>query len=134
MKVNKFNMSWQLVRTKAKDIKDVDEKIDYVLNFLRSEGFYKNYVRVRNWLHTTKMAYKDQREQFTSAMNLIDEQKNEFNKVGDSDNNFNNFTKEDILLVLKDLQKRKYNFQFNKVPQDHISFVRGIENYLNKEE
>ena len=48
MKVNKFNIHWQIVRVDAKSIKKVDEKIKFIINFLNSNKNIHNYERVLN--------------------------------------------------------------------------------------
>ena len=35
-RANKFNIHWQIVRTNARDIKDVDAKINHVMNYLNA--------------------------------------------------------------------------------------------------
>jgi len=125
--MNKFNMTWQLIRTKAKLIKDVDQKVNYVLNFIKEDNYFSNYDRVKNWLRTSSYAYKD-RSVFNNALSFIETLEY---IDGDSDDDLNNFDKSEIEMVLKDLNKRKYNFQFNGVPKDHIVFVGRLNEVLS---
>lgn len=125
--MNKFNMTWQLIRTKAKLIKDVNQKVNYVLDFVMEDNYFSNYDRVKNWLRTTSYAYKD-RSVFNNALSFIETLEY---IDGDSDDDLNNFDKGEIEMVLKDLNKRKYNFQFNGAPKDHIVFVGRLNEVLS---
>ena len=58
MRSNKFNIHWQIVRVKARSIKDVDAKVDFVMDFLNSNKNVHNKDRVSNWLKMTSYAYK----------------------------------------------------------------------------
>lgn len=126
--MNKFNMTWQLIRTKAKLIKDVNKKVNYVLDFVKEDNYFSNYDRVKNWLRTTSYAYKD-RSVFNNALTLLET----LNYIeGDSDDDLNNFDQSEIEMVLKDLNKRKYNFQFKGAPKDHIVFVEKLTEVINE--
>jgi hypothetical protein len=135
-KTNKFNIHWQIVRTKARSIKSVKEKLEYVLGFLKQNPNQHNYNRIANWVKMTGVAYPDgspQREAFTDALNDLEENMEDYiNIIDDMDNDLSEISTEDLKLVLKDLSKRKYNFQFNKTPQDHIDFINAVEDELKK--
>lgn len=120
---NKFVYDWQLVRVKAKSIKDVDKKVDFVLDFLDSNPTNNNYDRVKNWLSMTKLAY-DNKKPFDDALTYIATKKYT-DKSDDLD--LDDKPIENLKLILKDLKKRKYGFQFNKIPKDHIDFVNKLE-------
>jgi hypothetical protein len=130
MKSNKFNASWQLARVQAKSIKDVDAKIWHVLRHFDENKNEHDKDRVLNWLNTTAIAYKDVeiKEKFNFAKSLVNSA-----AVVDEDNKcvLSDISRDDILLIRKDLSKRKYNFQFKKTPQAHINFMEMIEEILN---
>ncbi|MFA7127910.1 MAG: hypothetical protein WC136_01935 [Sphaerochaeta sp.] len=131
MKVNKFNPLWQIARLRAKEIKNVNEKIKFIMEYLeRNKNIYdKN--RVENWLKTTRMAYKAtplNQLKFDKALTKIPQMQFDFN---DNNSQITDLSLKDAKDVLRDLKKRKYNFQFNKAPQDHIEFVAKLEEYIN---
>ena len=133
-RVNKFNIHWQIVRTQAKAIKSVKDKIQHVLSFLEENPNHHNYIRVLNWLKTTGMAYpkgSPMAQAFHDAIDTLAENVEDYvNVLDDIDNDLSNISTEDLKMVLKDLNKRKYNFQFKKTPQDHIDFVATVEKEL----
>ena len=99
MRSNKFNIHWQIVRVKARSIKDVDAKVDFVMDFLNSNKNVHNKDRVSNWLKMTSYAYKD-RSAFDVEINgdfILEDLDNDLSKV-DLDN---------LKLVFKDLSKRE---------------------------
>lgn len=135
MKSNKFNIHWQVVRTKAKKIKQVQDKIKLVLSFLYANKNIHNFDRVSNWLQTTGFAYKDESKlEFELALNELKSNKCEYFNEIDSDNDFSKYSIIDLKAVLADLSKRKYDFQFNSVPKDHTQFASDLLNYLNGKE
>jgi hypothetical protein len=129
-RVNKFNIRWQIIRTNAKKYKNVDQKIDYVLGFLRMYNSKENYARVKNWLTMTAMGYREQSIKilFSQSKELIETI--EYDKE-DEKNDFSIFSIEDLIYVHKDLTKRKYGFQYSKVPVSHINFMRELTEYLD---
>ena len=130
-KVNKFNIHWQIVRTKARRIKDATQKIEFVMDFLKSHANQYNYERVLNWLKMTSVAYpegSEQREAFKTAIQNLPS-KESLSGIDDN-NDLTKIPTEDLQLVLNDLKTRKYNFQFNRIPKDHIEFVNRLEQEL----
>ncbi len=124
---NKYNIAWQIVRTKARRIKDVDDKLRYVMQFLKENSSRENVNRLKNWAFMSRMGYRDQasKQLFTKMLDQLDVFKCE---MSDSDNtDFTNISNKDLQLVHKDLKKRKFNFQYSKVPKDHIDFMKALE-------
>ena len=135
-KVNKFNIHWQVTRVKAKKIKGIKNKIDFILSFLNDNLSEENYARVENWFRMTKMGYHQDRE----IRNLLDKELNGFLVdvseecwVEDNENDLSLFSDDDILAVYEDLSKRKYGFQFQYVPEAHINFLKKLESRLHNE-
>ena len=63
-------------------------------------------------------------DKINHILRYLDDNKN----IHDKDS----ISKEDILMVLNDLDKRKYKFRFNgKVPEDHKKFVIDLNDHLN---
>ena len=124
--INKFNISWQLVRVKARKIKDVENKIDFVLDFLKKNNSKENFGRIVNWLKMARLGYKDmnKRQLFIDALNLIG--KNKYD-ARDNVNDLSLIISDDLLMVYKDLSKRKYGFQYKSAPKSHIEFVTKLE-------
>ena len=127
--VNKFQIRWQLIRTQAKKIKDVDVKIQFVKNFISEYPSKENYARVKNWMVMSAMPYKEveckmlftQGKQFLETITY---------SMEDEVNDFEMFTDEELQLVYKDLKKRKYTFQFDKAPTTHVKFMESLKEYL----
>ena len=123
MRSNKFNIHWQIVRVKARSIKDVDAKVDFVMDFLNSNKNVHNKDRVSNWLKMTSYANKD-RSAFDVEINgdfILEDLDNDLSKV-DLDN---------LKLVFKDLSKRKYGFQYKSVPLAHTEFMIELKKELD---
>ena len=134
-KINKFNINWQLVRTKARAIHDVPQKIEYVMNFLREYPNQYNFARVWNWIKMTGVAYPKtsaEHQAFIEAEQKIHENEGQYASKTDDINDLTKVSTADLKLVLDDLKKRKYAFQFGKVPEDHIHFVQQLEDELKK--
>ena len=130
---NKFNIHWQIVRTNARDIKDVDDKISYVIKFLNKNKNIHNYDRVHNWLKMTGVAYKgEKREKFVEILSEVEYNKEEYASKEDMSNDLNSIPKEDLEKVYKDLSKRKYGFQYKSVPKAHTEFLNKLEEVLDK--
>ena len=132
MKVNKFNIHWQIVRVDAKSIKKVDEKIKFIINFLNSNKNIHNYERVLNWLKMTSLSYENNRGIFNNCIHNIENNYNEYQSCVDNVNNLEDISTNDLLKVFKDLSKRKYNFQFKSVPKDHTNFMDNLNNEIAK--
>ena len=108
---------------KARSIKDVDAKVDFVMDFLNSNKNVHNKDRVSNWLKMTSYAYKD-RSAFDVEINgdfILEDLDNDLSKV-DLDN---------LKLVFKDLSKRKYGFQYKSVPLAHTEFMIELKKELD---
>ena len=57
--ITKYNVHWQVVRVQAKKYKDVDSKLNYVLNFYKAHKTLDNHERIMNWIEGLAMGYKD---------------------------------------------------------------------------
>ena len=129
-KTDKFNIHWQIVRTKARTIKNVNDKIDYVLDFLNKHPNRHNYGRILNWIKMTGVAYpngSEQQQAFTDALVQLEDNKDNYMSENDNINDLTDISTDDLKLVLNDLKKRKYGFQYKSVPKAHIEFVNKLE-------
>ena len=128
MKVNKFHIHWQLVRTKAKQIKSPKKKLQFVLFYLFDYPNRHNYERVMNWIKTTAMAYKGSpKVLFENATGRLERNIKNFSDTNDAPkDSFEGVSTEDLRMVLDDLEKRKYGFQFKKTPVAHTMFVNKL--------
>ena len=132
-KVNKFNIHWQIVRMKAKKIKDVEKKLKYVYDFLEDHKNIHNYWRVYNWAKMSSYAFRDKNIKQLYHMFLINLHitKWTFEKIEeDSNQDFDAYSLEDKLALKKDLNSRKYNFFYNGAPKAHVNFMRMLDNHL----
>lgn len=127
---NKFNIYWQIVRASAWYIKDVDEKIQYVLDFLMGHPNVHNKGRVSNWLSMTALAYRDDsnKKLFTTALDFV--KGCDFSDKTDLPNDLKDISTEDLNLVHKDLSNRRYGFQFKEVPKAYIEFMNHLTEEL----
>ena len=133
--VNKFDIGWQVVRTDARDLKDVPEKISFVLQFLNSHPTKENYGRVHNWLRMTKLGYKSEPEKaqkFENALDQIENNKEKYSSEGSSEGDLSSISNDKLKKVYKDLKKRKYGFQIKTVPKAHTEFLNKLETELGK--
>lgn len=130
--VNKFNIHWQIVRTNARTIKDINNKIDYVLGFLNANKNIHNYGRVLNWLRMTKLGYPEKdRKIFENSIIALEKNKNAYNNISDDDNDLSKISTLDLKKVYNDLSKRKYGFQYKTVPKEHIEFLDQLKKELD---
>ena len=126
MAANKFVFDWQLVRVEAKKIKNVNMKLSHVLDFLSDHPSRNNYERVLNWVKTTRMAYPPEAKgPFDDALTFINAQ--HYQDIPDEPDNLHTRSTKDLNAVMDDLGKRKYNFQFNKTPKAHVTFVDQLQ-------
>ena len=131
-RTNKFSIAWQIVRTNAKDQKDPDKKIQYVLDFLTQNPSRENYDRVLNWVKMTGVAYKDGiRKKFEDTTAKLINTKDEYQGT-DNENDLSKISTAELTKVYNDLKKRKYGFQFKSVPKDHVEFMKALEDELTK--
>jgi hypothetical protein len=130
-KANKFSLPWQIVRVQVRSIKNVPQKISRVVAFLKDNPNAHNYERVMNWLKMTQVAYKgDDRLLFDPAIHELTTHKSRYDSQADTPVDLSKFSTADIQMVLKDLSKRKYGFQFATTPKDHIAFVEALHTEL----
>jgi hypothetical protein len=133
MRVNKFNIHWQIVRVDARAIKEVHAKIAFVLKFLNAHKNIHNYERAVNWLKMTGVAYKgEQRTAFEEAVAKLEAAKAKYSATEDTENDLDKVSDEDIKKVYKDLSTRKYGFQYKTVPKDHTDFMAKLKKRMEK--
>lgn len=131
-RTNKFNIHWQIVRADAKDIKDPDKKLSFVLSFLNKHKSKENFDRVRNWVKMTGVSYKGEvRQKFEDAVTRLDANKDEY-QGEDLPNDLSKIDTKSLQKVYSDLKKRKYGFQFKSVPKAHTEFMSDLEAELKK--
>jgi hypothetical protein len=131
---NKFNIHWQIIRTEARKIKDVQKKIAFVVKFLNDNKNIHNYGRVHNWLKMTGVAYKgEKREWFEDAVRRVESDKDKYTASKDMDNDLSKVSRKDLEMVYKDLKKRKYGFQYKTIPKAHTDFLKSLEDALDED-
>lgn len=130
-RVNKFQIDWQIVRLRAKKQKSVTAKIDLVLEFMIANATKQNQVRVLNWLTMTNIGYKRVfKELFEEAMEAVNQLR--VSAVEEA-NDFERYEEEELEALLKDLNSRKYDYQYSGAPKTHIAFVKELTHYLQGE-
>ena len=131
MNTNKFQIDWQIVRLRAKQIKDAAEKAGLVEEFLKANLTIENKERVLNWAKMTAYGYGDTPEAYilTALYNKIEDL--EVTEAEVYSNDFSKYSWEELALLESELRKRKYDFQMgSKVPESHIVFARELEAYI----
>ena len=68
--ITKYYTPWQVVRTEARDFSTPEEKLSYVLDYLKANLNYPNYERVYNWAEGLQKGYIGRNE---DAVALIDD-------------------------------------------------------------
>lgn len=134
-RVNKFNIHWQKVRVEAKALSEAEEKIALVLGFLWSHPNMHNYDRVLNWVRMSSMAAKGNhaKRQYDEAEHWLRKQQSEFMDPSDMSNSLTPIETSVLEAVLRDLNKRTYNFQYNgHKPKAHTEFVARIQEELER--
>jgi len=128
-KVTKFNASWQLVRVQARKIKDVIAKIYFIIQYYNKNTTISDKERILNWLSMTKLGYngahKFNRSFFDDAYNEL--KKSNPTKF-DNNSKIDDLSDKEKQMILKDLESRTYSFRMgNKIPKDHIEFVKKLK-------
>ena len=133
MRVNKFNIHWQIARCEAKMLASVNDKCQHVLRFLDQNPCIQNYYRVLNWFQTAKLGYS-QLERLTFDFYLNQVYKYDYSKrQEDMPNDLSKIDTSDLTMVRRDLSKRKYGFQYaGRVPQQHIEFMESLTRELER--
>lgn len=135
MKVNKFSILWQIVRTEVRSIKVTDEKLEYVIEFLNSHPNKFNYARVMNWAKMLQIGYSSASEQHKIVDDFVKYLTNcaeDYTDTEDDSNDLTQISTEKLQMVLDDLELRKYGFQFKQVPKAHIEFVEKLKQELKR--
>ncbi len=131
MKTNKFNIHWQLVRLEAKGIKNPRDKLNHVLKFLDDNPNQHNYNRVINWVLMTSYGYR-YLPLYENAYRGLLKNKYKYSDPNDMDNDITKVDVSKLKALMNDLFGRKYNFQYDKTPEDHKDFVNYIMEELER--
>tara|TARA_R110000803_G_scaffold105722_1_gene173916 strand:+ start:697 stop:957 length:261 start_codon:yes stop_codon:yes gene_type:complete len=76
----------------------------------------------------TGVAYKDEdRLIFLDEIDYLVLNAAKYNRSADSPNDLTAVSDADLLMVYKDLSKRKYGFQFKSTPKAHTEFMTALE-------
>ena len=133
--MTKFNPLWQLTRVKARQMRDFKEKLKSVLAYLEKYPNVHDYARVHNWLVMTAAGYKNKMPEaameFMKAADKIETNKDLYSLPKDNGFELSDFTFEELQMILKDLQGRKYGFQFKSIPKAHTEFVEALKKQLD---
>ena len=129
MRVDKYNIEWQVIRVKARQQKGASNKVNLVIGWLLGRGGQKNKERVINWLIMSRMGYKDQVSKAYYTQALEELEFTNFSEIKES-NNFSKNSNEDLLMVHRDLARRKWGFFYDKAPKSHVRFMNELETEL----
>lgn len=133
--VNKYNLDWQMVRLEARKTKNVDAKLRLVTKFFLKNKSTQNLVRILNWSQMTKLGYGGAHaHKFMSFEVAMRAYGLKLPTTAEERNNFAAYPREKLKALLKDLQGRKWSFQFKQAPKEHIEFVIQLEEAINGKE
>ena len=108
----------------------------YVLDYLEKNPNIHDYARVHNWLTMTAVGYKNKMPEaamaFMNAASDIEKNKDLYNAPSDNGYELSDLTYEELRLILADLEKRKYGFQFKTVPKAHTEFLEALKKQLSQ--
>jgi len=134
MRSNKWNISWQVARVRAKKIKDVQERVEFMQEWLNQHNHYENVDRIKNWYRMCIMSSGgDRRAVYQKAYDQLADyvRTHEFIKE-DMRDELDDFEKWQLRDVLNDVDARRYDFQYRgKQPPGHKQFVQRLENVLS---
>lgn len=136
-RVNKYQIDWQIARTKARKEKTPETRVGVVRNFIQEFPTIQNYERVKNWTEMSILGYRDLKDHvpYTELLDYLNEvlSQDGFSEK-DLENNWDAYSDEDLLLIHKDLSKRNYGFRYKTTPKSHIFFMHELENVLESRE
>lgn len=132
--VNKFNIRWQIARVEARSMSETSAKIAHVLKYLKAFPNRYNFARVLNWTKTCAMsACELSKREFAEFESWLARHASEFMDEEDNSNSLTPIATDELLVVLVDLNKRNYGFQFNgHTPKAHTEFVNRIQEELDR--
>lgn len=125
----KFNIGWQINRMRARKIGGVDEKTQFMKEYIKKNSNIYDLSRIQNWIRTIRVNYKKEDlmkfADFESFLGILEY------SAEDNNSKLQDFTEGELRRLLKDLSARKYDFQFKKKkPKEHDYFVKEVEDYL----
>jgi hypothetical protein len=126
-KSNPFMTAWQLVRNKVKKIKNVDEKIKNVKDFLNENPSAANFKAVANWTRMTKLGYKttspESGQKFEDFLDYLQNNQEKY-KEEVEDIDLNDVPEKEFKALYLDLVNRENNFQHGgKRPAAMVAYL-----------
>lgn len=150
VKINNFDLEWQMRRLEVKKIKDVATKAtlvkDYALrcsDVKEGDVFYEKarVMRALNWARTTRLAYQKRNADATAILTDLIDRLSFVVKLGkfkddeamDAKLEIGKIDVKDLKGLVSDLERRKYNLKFKGVkPKNHVEFVKVITSEIAK--
>ena len=135
-KVYKYDIHWQIARSKVKSIKSIGEKLSFILDFFVERNILSNKERILNWLKGLRVSCKDKDnklfEEFLVTINNYSVTEGDFtNRTFDRDD-FIYYSNESILYLFKDLLVRaKKWLSKGYINEEFNEFILGIISYLD---
>lgn len=132
MVVNKYHLDWQVARLGAKQEKDILAKSHRIRVFFIHQKSEQNRRRALNWAKMTKLAYaEEKRGPFDALINMLNNWEGKLEYKDEDMHNFENYQLRTLESLQKDLNSRKWNFQYNKAPKSHVEFMSKLKEYIN---
>lgn len=134
MRVDKYNTPWQIVRVKARKVKDPRDKIKLAVDFLKAMPTRANFERVMNWIEMTALGYKGRLEAdfFTHATQWLKARETAYTRTDDPDQSLSGLDAPTLISLYKDLSKRKYGFRFANAPKSHLRYMDRLRAEMRK--
>lgn len=104
--ITKYNLNWQILRIKNKRIKDLDSKLNNIINFYNENKNYPTWERLYNYLEGLILGYKDlySKVKIRDCMKYLE--LNKVNDMTDSDISIKEVAIKDLIYLYLDLYKR----------------------------
>ena len=104
--ITKYNLNWQITRIKNKQTKDLNTKLNNIINFYNNNKNYPTWERIYNYLEGLYLGYKDleSKVKIKHCMKYLELYK--VNVMIDSDILFENVDIKDLKFLYLDLYKR----------------------------
>lgn len=129
--ISKYDLNWQIFRVSLKKLKTVQEKIYAAENYLIKNCNKADKERVLNYLEGLSMSYTDERRDIVKSK-FNDLLLMEVSEENNTSTNFDEYSKEELNGLMKDLMIRTKNWLANGYNNKELNdFILSIAIYLN---
>ena len=129
--ITKYNLDWQIIRIKNKK-QTVIEQVVNIRTFYNNNKNAQNWERCYNYLEGLYYGYRNDeyRQLVEIAKDWMLQNKTELFTIEVNDN-FNNYSSDDLITLYKDLYKRNSKWQSCNYKNSELNvFLRKLHSYL----